>query len=396
MEEKSIGIDLGTTHTVVGRAGTILSGSADAPTVPSAIAYLPDNSVLVGARARRRRAIDPSNTIVSAKRLIGVPYSPNALERLQPFFAPKLVKTTDGSFALMTRAGAVTPIRTAAHVIDYACTRARVSPEEIGRAVVSVPASFDERARRATISAMRTVGFRRVGVIDEPVATALAYLQRSSLRYALIYDFGGGTFDAALLDCETYPFRVRAHLGEADLGGDDIDRAIADYVAETVLREHRWDLRSERTTFERLVDACERAKTQVAHRSVTTLSLSEIDEAAPELPDFDLPRSRIVDLAEPFVNRTLSLCKAVLEQAEVTIKEIDAVFLAGGSSNLAGLQSTVRELFGKRPRVDIDPMHVVSLGASYAAVRPDFERMLSTPIRRRPSSSHAWELKLNS
>ena len=219
---QTIAIDLGTTNTVAAaNAGVLpLRGLQPTPILPSVVAYLPSGETRVGAPARERRALDPKNTIYSAKRVIGASWHSYRAREFCKQYPFDFVQTEAGGIAFKTRAG-------------------------VGEtdAVVSVPASFGEAERAATLAAMRESGFARVRCIPEPIATALAYLDRNDLRYAAVYDLGGGTFDMAVVQCDMDSPRVVAFGGDPYLGGDDVDREIAAFVAERVLRVSGWDLR---------------------------------------------------------------------------------------------------------------------------------------------------------
>ncbi len=385
----SLGIDLGTTNTVIASHGRPLAAPVQGvpePIVPSTVAFPPDSAPLVGARARLRRPIDPMNTICSAKRVIGMRFGPARQEKLQPFFGPRLVQGPEGDFAFETRAGVHTPVDTSSFVVNHAFARAGVKPEEVESAVVTVPSSFDAPQREATVEAVRRAGLRRVGVVEEPVATAAAYLQRSRLRYAAVYDLGGGTFDVAIVDCQKPPFRVLAHAGDPFLGGNDVDRTMACKVAADILEQYGWDLGSERATFARLVSACEWAKQTLTFRERVGIPITEIDPAAPDdIIPYVFSRPQLRQLAAPLVQRTFGLCDEVLAHAGITAGHVQAVFLAGGSSLLPGLRDRVEAYFGKRPRNDLSPTEVVSMGASYMAARSGLGELLDMPLSRRSS-----------
>lgn len=386
----TLGIDLGTTHTVIGRAGRALGPASRSPIVPSALSVPPgDGPLLVGRQALERRAIDPENTILSSKRLIGRAFLSSWQEELQRHFGPELIGTGNQEFGFRTRGGVFTPRHVASQVVAYAARRAGVAPNN-ETVVVTVPAAFDQRQRAATRQAVHRAGFREVGIVDEPVATAIAYLQRSNLRYAAVYDFGGGTFDLAIVDCAEFPFRVLAYDGDPFLGGDDVDEVLAKQVAGIVLRAHRWDLGSDRATWQRLLSACEWAKRTVSDpasdRAEVGVPISEVDPALPDVDPVPITRTMVEQITTSFVHKTFVMCDAALSKAKVRAKDIDAVFLAGGSTRLPHLPELVGSYFGKRARKDIDPMHVVAIGASLTATRPDLHRILDEPIKRRPQS----------
>ncbi|MCA9609726.1 MAG: Hsp70 family protein, partial [Myxococcales bacterium] len=199
----------------------------------------------------------------------------------------------------------------------------------------------------------------------------------SNVRYAVVYDLGGGTFDLALVDCSRYPFRVVAHAGDPYLGGDDVDRILATRVAERVLTEHRWDLAADPVTFARLVAACETAKIALTEQPRVLFDLGDVDPAGPwSSAPCAVGQEDVAGIAQDLVRRTFALVDHVLADANVRARDVDAIFLAGGSTSLPGLKDMVGQYFQKRARHDLDPMHVVAMGASLAAARPNLARLL--------------------
>ena len=366
---RPVGIDLGTTHTVVCHHGSpcLFSGSA---TVPSVVAYPPTGRVLVGGSARLRRAIDPKNTISSAKRVIGESWGSYRFQRFREVFPYEFVKTNDGQVGFRTRAGVQDPRTVAKALLSKLMSEAGIEVSATS-ALVTVPAAFGKAQRDATAIAVAASGFGAVRLIEEPVATAVAYLERSNLRYAAVYDLGGGTFDLAVIDCTKKPFRVIGNDGDPFLGGDDVDRAIAEHVARTVLRSAGWDLKSDRLVFDKLLAESEQAKIRLSREEQTTIDLSRVDEAAPpSASPVEIDRELLSRLTHELLQRTLACCDRTLSDAGIRAKDIQAVFLAGGATLLPGMSDLVGHYFGRRPRVDINPLHVVGLGASLVASRP--------------------------
>jgi molecular chaperone DnaK (HSP70) len=377
---RSLGIDLGTTNSVAARSAQVLplvDGEARSTLMPSVVGFLPGGGALVGVEARARRAIDPRNTIYASKRLMGEGWTSYSTRQFREQYPHELAPGIHGDVEFVTRAGRVRPSEVASLIVSHLCMRSDVEAPDDLSTVITVPTSFRESARRATLEAMNRAGFGDVRVIEEPVATAIAYLQRASLRYAAVYDFGGGTFDCAVIDCTHFPFRVLGNEGDAYLGGDDIDRALAEIVCERVLRSAGWDLRSEPVTFARLVLACEEAKCGLSEHEAMRLDIAAIDPAAPpSLTDVLVDRAMLDAAAEPLIRRTFGHCDAVLSKAGLRAREVQAVFLAGGSSRLRLLQSMVSEYFSRKLRSDLNPEHVVALGASIAAARPELWPLL--------------------
>ncbi len=382
---RSLGIDLGTTNSVAACSGQVLplvDGETRSTLLPSVVAFLPgsasESRLLIGAEARQRRALDPRNTIYGSKRIMGEGWTSYATRKFIEHYPHKLVPTEDGAVQFETRAGRLRPEEVASHIVTQLCARSAITPGEVPT-VVAVPTSFRDSARQATLRAMAHAGFDSVRVIEEPVATAIAYLQRANLRYAAVYDLGGGTFDLAIIDCSSFPFRVLSSEGNPYLGGDDIDRALAEAVAERVLRSSGWDLHSDAVTFARLILACEDAKLALDTQESVALDLSVIDPAAPtQVSSVVVNRAMLEAACVPLIRRTFGHCDSVLGQAGLRARDVQAVFLAGGSTRLAILRQMVGEYFGRKLRSDMDPEHIVALGASIAAARPELWPLLNT------------------
>jgi molecular chaperone DnaK len=375
---RSLGIDLGTTNSVVASRAQVLplrDGNETIPLLPSVLALLPNGGALVGVEAKARRPLDPRNTVYASKRLMGEHWTSYATRQFRAQYPHELAPAPEGGVQFVTRAGAILPEEVAALIMSHLCMRAGVRPDEHAT-VVGVPTAFHGPARKATLRALERVGFQEARIVEEPVATAIAYLQRSNLRYAAVYDFGGGTFDLAIIDCSSFPFRVLSHAGDPYLGGDDVDRALAERVADRTLRTTGWDLRSDPVTFARLVLACEQVKCALTREESGTLDLSEVDPAAPPLPPAHIDRDMLREVSEPLIRRTFGLCDQVLGEAGLRARDIQAVFLAGGSTRLPILHGMVSEYFGRKLRSDIVPEHVVATGASIAAARPELWPLL--------------------
>jgi molecular chaperone DnaK len=374
--QKTVGIDLGTTNTVIARNFEALQIEGHGCIMPSALAFPPSGARLIGREARRRRAMDPKNTILSAKRIIGARWHSSYATLFREHYPYELVQTAQGDPAFKTRAGVISPVDVGATVVGGLC-RLTSCPAQDVHAVVTAPVGFDQRRRDATALAVSKARFATVRVVQEPVATALAYLNRSSLKHAFVYDLGGGTFDAAVVDCSRYPFRVVGHGGDPYLGGDDVDRTIALHVADRTLSRDGWDLSNDAVTFDRLVYACELAKCELAESEQASIAIPSVDPAAPESCGvITITREEVQQLTLDLVRRTFGICDEVLAQASLRARDVDAVFLAGGSTLLPGLRHYIAQYFGKRPRHDLDPMEVVSLGASLAAARPAVSELL--------------------
>ena len=375
-KRKTVGIDLGTTNTVIARNFASLPIEGSGCIMPSAVAFAPNGATLFGKAARRRRGMDPKNTILSAKRIIGARWHSSYTSQFREHYPYDLVEGRDGWAVFKTRAGLVCPVEIGRTVVSGLCALTKCPVQDV-HAVVTAPVGFDQRRREATSLAVSKAKFASVRVIEEPIATALAYLNRSSLKYAFVYDLGGGTFDAAVVDCSSYPFRVIGHGGDAYLGGDDVDRTIALHVADRTLERDGWDLSNDAVTFDRLVLACELAKCELSESEQAAIAIPSVDPAAPESCGIiPITREEVQQLTLDLVRRTFAMCDEVLAQAGVKARDMEAIFLAGGSTRLPGLRGYIESYFGKRPRFDLDPMQVVSMGASLAAARPAVAELL--------------------
>jgi molecular chaperone DnaK len=382
MSLRPIGLDLGTTNTVLAELGRALAAEKMSVVLPSVVSYHPDGQPRVGIEARERRAIDAKNTIASAKRVIGERWGSYRYQRFREIYPYDFVETADGFVGFRTRAGIQDPRTVASEIVRSKLRAHAIRPSDVN-AFVAIPAAFDAAGRAGTAVALARSELGEVHLIEEPIATAIAYLERSTVRRAAVYDLGGGTFDVSILDCEQHPFRVLAYSGDAFLGGDDIDYALARAVSERVLSRHGWDLRTDREVFDRLLVACERAKCELSEQPSARVDIASIDAAAPaDLEPIEVERSLLDSVARELVQRTFALCDRTLDAAGVTARQIDAVFLAGGATLLPGLAGAVESYFGKRPRHELHPMHVVAIGASLAAARPDLGRAVQSVFER--------------
>jgi molecular chaperone DnaK len=365
---RTIGIDLGTTNTVLALDGTVVqhfTGGEGHTVVPSVVAFPPSGAVLVGGNAKKRRAIDPKNTIFSAKRLMGQSWHSYVTAKFRRQYPFDLVEK-DGAPAFKTRLGTFAPHEVGAKLIERAVHELMLDGARV-QTVITVPAAFDERARQATRRAGEQAGLLNVQVIPEPVATALAYLtlQGHTARRIAVYDLGGGTFDLAVVESSATGARVLAHGGDSYLGGDDIDNTIADWVSDQVVRRLGWDLRTDTQVMDRLIVQCERAKVRLGLATQTRIDLAQVDPAAPHAAEsITLEREVLESLSRDLVSRTFLVCDQVLGAAGLTVRDVDAVFMSGGTTLLPMVRDGVARYFGKLPRCDFDPMEVVATGAS--------------------------------
>lgn len=382
-----IGIDLGTTNSVVAvanqRGARVLADSDGVTLTPSVVSFHPSGDVLVGAPAKERRLLDAKNTVYSVKRLIGRPFTSYEVKHAQERFAFELSEGPSGGVLVAARGETYTLSEISAFVLRHVRKVAEQAlGKECSRAVVTVPANFNELQRSATKAAGRVAGLDVLRIVNEPTAAALAYgYNKTSTERVAIYDLGGGTFDITILQLAGDVFEVLATAGDTFLGGDDLDTAIADHMIERFLEAHRYDVRQDVQAYERLRAAAEWAKIQLSNKPDIQLCVEELaygDGGAALNLDYALTRAQLEHMCQPFVARTFDVCEDAMKAAGLRPTQLDNVILVGGSTRIPLLQRMVAEYFGREPRVDIDPDLVVAQGAALHA------QSLSVPARRAP------------
>ncbi len=382
----AIGIDLGTTNTVVaavrdGRAVTLKDDKGRA-LLPSIVSFHPSGTVIVGEPAKERRVIDAKNTISSVKRLIGRAWASVEVQEAA-VRAPFVLKEGDKDTTVVVARGTeYTLPEISAFVLRRAKALAEAAlGEAVTRAVVTVPANFNELQRAATKTAARIAGLDVLRILNEPTAAAVAYGQSShgSERMA-IYDLGGGTFDITLLDVSDNVFEVLATSGDSALGGDDIDTYIADWVSAQILKAHRFDARADPEAYGRLRIVAEQAKIQLSTETEAHVDVPELGYGPGGKPlhiRFKVTRDAVERLAEPLVDKTIAVSRACLETAGRTLDALDRVILVGGATRMPIVTRKVQEFFGRAAQVLINPDEVVALGAAMQA------HFLTQPSRAR-------------
>ena len=363
-----IGIDLGTTNTVAALSGRACTAGEDGrATLPSVVAFLPNGRTQVGPLARRRRAIDGANTIFSSKRIIGRRFDSHEVRNFRDRY-PLAVEDQDGWAAFRTRAGLVTPVEVAAHVLDALITRTGIDPKT-APVTVTVPAAFATTQREATRQAAAKAGLGEVRLLDEPIATAHAYIACGTrCERAFVYDLGGGTFDCAIADCTSGVPVLIAHTSDLTIGGDDLDQRLAAWVRHAVIEKHNWDLASYAEVYDRVLSECELAKIELGTGERVEFLLGQVDPDCPA-PDEPIAITRhLLDTqCRELLQRSFSACDSVLRQAGMKASDVDVVLLAGGSTLMPVVQDGVEAYFGKRGAMGIEPTEVVAIGASIAA-----------------------------
>jgi molecular chaperone DnaK len=394
-----VGLDLGTTNTVVAavRSGKVqvLADENGARLLPSVVSFHPNGDVLVGAGAKARRTIDPKNTIVSHKRLIGRSWSSQELTAARSK-TPFELREGPGQGPLVHVRG---QDYTLPEISAFVLKRARQIAEtalgtQVDRAVITVPAHFNELQRASTKVAGRVAGIEVMRILNEPTAAALAYgLGRTGAERVAVYDFGGGTFDCTLLDLNGNVFEVLATAGDSFLGGDDVDELIAIRMAEQVLKQHRYDARTDPVAFEKLKAAAEKVKFELSTKDTGTVRLQDVGFGAGGKPidmTFQLPRRDFDAMLTPLVERSFKVTQDALALARLTPSSFDKIILVGGSTRMPLVRARVEAFFGTKPLDRVNPDEVVAIGAAIqAAALTDNKRkrdIPAPPVPMPPSS----------
>lgn len=375
MAEKIIGIDLGTTNSVVavimGKDPVVIPNLEGERVTPSVVAFK-ENEVLVGSQAKRQRMLNPENTIYSIKRFIGRRFDEVEDERKRVPYRVVQGKNDRVEVEIPALGKTLTPEEISARILMYL---KKAAEEYLGgpvkKAVITVPAYFNDAQRQATKDAGRIAGLEVLRVFPEPTAAALAYgLDKTdrTIRIA-VYDLGGGTFDISILELDQGVFDVRSTSGDTHLGGDNIDERIVDWLVEEFRKETGVDLSKDRAAIQRLKEAAEQAKKELSVRTETTISLPFIasGDSGPLHLEKTLTRARLEAMARDLVERTIQICRKALEDAKLSPGDIDEVILVGGQTRMPLVQQMVREFFGKDPHKGINPDEVVAIGAAIQA-----------------------------
>lgn len=369
-----IGIDLGTTNSVVasfddGKAQTVMLPGGQ-KIMPSVVSFHPRGTVLVGEEARARRVIDAQNTIYSVKRLIGRPFRSVEVKRAQERLPFKLVEGPNGGVHVEVRGSETHSLpEISAFVLRKIHSLAKQSlGDEIKKAVVTVPANFNELQRSATKAAGRVAGLDVVRIINEPTAAALAYgLHRGGRERIAVFDLGGGTFDITILQLANGVFEVMSTAGDTFLGGDDVDLLVAEQMAQRFLEENRIDPRGEPQAWERIRTAAEWLKCQLSQHDNAEVTVEEVaygpGGSALNLT-YEMNRAELSKLAHPLLARSFDVCEEAMKLASVRPTQLDAVVLVGGSTRMPLVREMVGHYFGTSPRADVDPDVVVAWGAA--------------------------------
>jgi molecular chaperone DnaK len=370
MPGKVIGIDLGTTNSVVavmeGGQPEVVVNQEGARTTPSVVAFTKEGERLVGQIAKRQAITNPENTIFSVKRFMGRKYD-EVREEIQkvPY---KVIRASNGDAAIEVRGKTYSPPEISALILRKLKEAAEAYlGETIADAVITVPAYFNDAQRQATKDAGKIAGLDVKRIINEPTAAALAYgLDKKKDETIAVYDFGGGTFDISVLEVGEGVVEVKATNGDTHLGGDDIDQRIIDWIVAEFRKSDAIDLSKDRMALQRLKEAAEKAKIELSTTTETDVNLPFItaDQSGPKHLQLKLTRAKLEQLVDDLLQRTTGPVKQALSDAGVDAKKIDEVVLVGGMTRMPKIQQIVKDLFGKEPHKGVNPDEVVAVGAA--------------------------------
>lgn len=372
---KVIGIDLGTTNSCLavmeGSNPKVVENAEGNRTTPSIVAYTQDDELLIGQPAKRQAITNPENTFYAVKRLIGRRFQDAEVKKDMSLVSYQIVEADNGDAWIESRGKKMAPAQISAEVLRKLKETAEAHlGDTVDKAVITVPAYFNDAQRQATKDAGRIAGLEVLRIINEPTAAALAYgLDKKDGKTIAVYDLGGGTFDVSILEIGDGVFEVKSTNGDTFLGGEDFDMRIVDYLADEFRKENSIDLRQDKLALQRLKEAAEKAKIELSSATQTEVNLPFItaDQTGPKHLALKLSRSKLENLVEDLVKRTVDPCKAALKDAGLSAGEVDEVVLVGGMTRMPKVIETVKEFFGREPHKGVNPDEVVAIGAAIQA-----------------------------
>jgi molecular chaperone DnaK len=367
---KIIGIDLGTTNSVVaiqeGEKTTVIPNEEGGRTTPSVVAFTQKGEILVGQVAKRQRVTNPENTIYSIKRFMGRRFGEVGQEMKQVPF--KVGEATNGDVRVEALGKKYAPPEISAFILQKLKKAAEdYLGEKIEKAVITVPAYFNDSQRKATKDAGKIAGLEVVRIINEPTAAALAYgMDKKKDQVIAVYDFGGGTFDISILEVGEGVVEVKATNGDTHLGGDDLDQKVQDWIVTEFKKESGIDLTKDKMALQRLKEAAEKAKVELSTTMETEINLPFItaDASGPKHLLMKMTRAKLEQLCEDLIQRSIQPVRQALADANVKPENIQEVVLVGGQTRMPRIQQLVRELFGREPHKGVNPDEVVAVGAA--------------------------------
>src|SRR5271165_5536279 len=370
---KIIGIDLGTTNSVVsvmeGGQAVVIPNQEGGRTTPSVVAFTKTGERLVGQVAKRQSVTNPENTIYSIKRFMGRRFNEvNQEMKLVPY---KIVSGENSDARVEINGKRYSPPEISAMILGKLKDAAEAYlGEKVIKAVITVPAYFNDAQRQATKDAGQIAGLEVMRIINEPTAAALAYgLDKKKNETIAVYDFGGGTFDISILEVGDGVVEVKSTNGDTHLGGDNIDQRIIDWIVDEFKKENHIDLSKDQMALQRLKEAAEKAKMELSTLLETEINLPFVtaDASGPKHLQMKLTRARFEQMVEDIVQRSMGPCKQAMQDASVTPAQIDEVVLVGGQTRMPRIQQLVRDLFGREPHKGVNPDEVVAIGAAVQA-----------------------------
>jgi molecular chaperone DnaK len=370
-----IGIDLGTTNSCVsimeGSQAKVLENSEGARTTPSVVAFLDNGEKLVGQSAKRQAVTNAQDTIFASKRLIGRSFDDSSVKKDINKVPYKIVASDKGEAWLEAKGEKYSPSQIAALVLQKMKeTAEKYLGQEVTKAVITVPAYFNDAQRQATKDAGKIAGLEVLRIINEPTAASLAYgLDKKGAQKIAVYDLGGGTFDVSILEIGDGVFEVKSTNGDTFLGGEDFDDEIVSYLINEFKKDNGIDLRTDKLALQRLKEAAEKAKIELSSTTQTEINLPFItaDKTGPKHVNLKFTRAKLEALVEKLIERTLAPCKTALKDSGFSAAEINEVVMVGGMTRMPKVIETVKNFFGKEPNKSVNPDEVVAMGAAIQA-----------------------------
>jgi len=372
---KVIGIDLGTTNSCVsimeGTQTKVLENAEGARTTPSVVAFTDTGEKLVGQPAKRQAVTNPENTIFAVKRLIGRNFDDPTVKKDIESAPFKIVNSEKGDAWIEAKAQKYSPSQISAFILQKMKeTAEKYLGQEVTKAVITVPAYFNDAQRQATKDAGKIAGLEVLRIINEPTAASLAYgLDKKANKKIAVYDLGGGTFDVSILELGDGVFEVKSTNGDTFLGGEDFDNLIVDYLVNEFKKENGTDLKTDKLALQRLKEAAEKAKIELSSAEQTEVNLPFItaDKTGPKHIALKMTRAKLEALVEDLIAKTLPPCKTALKDAGLTASEINEVIMVGGMTRMPKVIEQVKNFFGKDPNKSVNPDEVVAMGAAIQA-----------------------------
>jgi molecular chaperone DnaK len=372
---KVIGIDLGTTNSCVavmeGKSPRVIENAEGMRTTPSIVAFTDDGERLVGQPAKRQAVTNPERTIFAVKRLIGRRYDDPTVEKDKKLVPYKITKASNGDAWVEVDGKSYSPSQISAFILQKMKETAEAHlGQKVDKAVITVPAYFNDAQRQATKDAGKIAGLEVLRIINEPTAAALAYgLDKQKSGTIAVYDLGGGTFDISVLEIGDGVFEVKSTNGDTFLGGEDFDMRLVGYLADEFQKEQGIDLRKDKLALQRLKEAAEKAKIELSSTTQTEINLPFItaDASGPKHLTMKLTRAKFEALVDDLIQKTVEPCRKALKDAGLTASEINEVVLVGGMTRMPKVQEVVKQLFGKEPHKGVNPDEVVAIGAAIQA-----------------------------